>query len=121
MADLLSQPTGPELTKAFDYWRLADAALPSLHSRYLSNKAKEIGAKMASRRDVWMVFRQEVLDPTPSGNRFRKLGERLDRWIIDRIEEEPDLTMSERARRLGVTPSGYLQKKRALDDRPRPS
>jgi tetratricopeptide (TPR) repeat protein len=112
LADLFSSSGRTDLSRAIEHWRSAEQLLTSVSSRYLRQKADLIGATLRDRRQVWMMTRDQLLSAPQSGNKFRQFRESLERWIVDRLEEEKHLSQRERARRMGVTPSGYLQKKK---------
>ena len=113
LAEYFLCPDAADFVKAMAHWRKAEQALDGVSSRYLRQKATRIRDTIEDRSNVWIVSKDRVFDRQERGNKFKRFRESLEQWVVARVEEEEHLSLTERAGILGVTPSAYLQKKKA--------
>jgi hypothetical protein len=114
LAELFASDPDGDLQRAVEQWRFAQQALTSVSSRYLTEKADRVRQSIERRRGVWMVFRDSLMEKDQTGNRFKQLKTSLERWMLERLEENANLTLTDRATLMGVSASAYLQKCAAL-------
>jgi tetratricopeptide (TPR) repeat protein len=118
LADRYCRPESVDLRRASEHLRLAETTLGHTSSLFLSSKLKDIRRRVDDMGDLWFVTRADLLE-AKKVNKFKEYRERLEEWIIDRVENEHLLypTLEKRGKVVGVSAPGYLKKKQQVDRR----